>query len=124
MSKINQKMVFTRMASVRGGLYSSFCFQSEKDLQNWVKSEFVSLEQEYGPLELAVSKLPGLKVGDTCFVWGEASDEFKIEELIEYSPHRYGFVLNSGWTEEVVKCHKGKNYPVTYLKKIDSKHPD
>lgn len=123
MSKTDQKMIFTRMARVRGALYSSYCFTSEKKLKEWIKSEFPLLEKQYGALELTVSKLPGFKVGDTCFVWGEGSDTFTIEGIKQYSPHRFGFLLDSGCSEEVVKCHNGKNYPITYLKKLERTLP-
>ena len=49
--------------------------------------------------------LPGFKIGDTYMVWGEGCDTFKIVDLVQYSPNRYGFLLDSGDTEEVAKCH-------------------
>lgn len=98
--------VFHKCVSVRGGLASSFVFENEQAVQAWLKKEFLELKKEYGHLEAKTSDLPGLKVGDTCNVWGEAQDEFKIIDLIQYSPHRFGFILDSGCSEEVAKCHQ------------------
>lgn len=98
--------VFTVGASVRGGLGSSFQFENEAALEAWKENEFKALEATYGKLELSVYALPGLKVGDTCCVYGEGDEEFVIKELVQFSPHRYGFVLDSGWREEVGKCYR------------------
>lgn len=100
------KMIFKIGASVSGKLCSSYCFENRKQFESWKATEFLSLVKEYGALTLREFELPGLKVGDQCNVHGEATDVFVIESLIQYSPHRYGFILDRGWSEEVVKCHK------------------
>ena len=98
--------VFTRAATVSGGLMSSYVFEDQKALDHWIATDFVKLEQTYGPLTLRIDTLPGLRIGDTCRVWGEGADTFVIEKLIKYSENRYGFILDSGWSEEVIKCFK------------------
>lgn len=101
---VDQSKKFVIEANVKGALISSFCFESQEEFDAWKKSDFIELQQKYGPLTLSEGKLPGLSVGDTCCVYGEGMEEFKIVELIEYSKNRFGFVLDSGWSEEVVKC--------------------
>ena len=96
--------VFTRVAHVRGNLQASFVFEGEADFLRWREDEFPALDVHYDGLTLKVDPLPGLKVGDSCHVWGEGSDVFVIVSLVRYQAHRYGFVLNAGWTEEVSKC--------------------
>jgi hypothetical protein len=99
-------MVFKKCVRVRGGLGSSFVFESSEDVTNWFNTEFPKLEDKYGKLEYTVSDLDGLKEGDECHVVGEGTDTFIIEGVFKYSNHRWGFALNSGWSEEVAKCYK------------------
>lgn len=98
-------MIFTKKVKVRGGLLSSFVFEDQLAVKNWIKKELPLLEKKYGRLEYEVSDLPGLKIGDRCNVWGEAQDVFTITGIKRYSDNRYGFLLDSGWVEEVAKCH-------------------
>jgi hypothetical protein len=74
-------------------------------LNVWKETSFKDLEKMYGRLELNVFSLPGLQIGDTCKVQGEGDEEFKILGLMQYSTNRYGFILDNGLTEEVVKCY-------------------
>jgi hypothetical protein len=113
--------VFTVCVRVKGDLLSSFVFEDHAQADAWMNSEFLSLVNEYGEFTaersaLPGSALPGLRVGDRCNVWGEASDEFVVKELIEYSPNRWGFLLRGNCVvgmkvieistiEEVAKCH-------------------
>ena len=99
-------LVFRHAASVAGMLYSSFVFKTVKEFERWREKDLPRLEEQYGPLKLRDWELPGLKVGDECVVVGEGTDVFVIEEVVYYSPNRYGFALNSGWREEVNKCYK------------------
>ena len=102
-------MIFKKAVRVKGALNSAYSFKNKSAVDTWIKDVFPKLEKKYGKLEYKVSNLDGLSVGDTCYVWGEADTEFKIERLIKYSEDRWGFVLDSGWTEEVVKCYKIPN---------------
>lgn len=97
--------VFTRCVRVSGNLGSSYVFADDVAVDHWLKTTLPELNAKYGQLVVSVSDLPGLKVGDTCHVWGEADDVFTILKLIKYSPDRYGFLLDSGWSEEVAKCY-------------------
>lgn len=98
-------MKFTKGLSVHGNLLSSFVFDNEDSRAEWIINELPKLEKEHGALKLYRFDLPGLEVGDKCHVSGEGDDVFIIEELICYSPDRYGFVLDSGYSEEVAKCY-------------------
>ena len=98
-------MVFTRRVRTTGNLQSNYVFQNDSELSVWLRTELPKLESVHGTLGISTSDLPGLSVGDTCRVIGEGSDEFVIEKLINYSPYRYGFILDSGWSEEVAKSY-------------------
>lgn len=98
-------MVFTHMVSTKGKLLCNFVFESEKAMDKWLLWDFPKLKKKYVDLDYSIRELPGLRVGDSCLVWGEAQDVFKIERLIKFEEHRYGFVLDSGFVEEVAKCH-------------------
>lgn len=97
--------VFTVGIAVRGEFNCSYVFESKEQADSWLNSDFPALSQEYGALEYNLVDLPGLKIGDRCNVYGEGPEDFEILDLKKYSPHRYGFLLDSGWYEEVFKCH-------------------
>lgn len=97
--------VFKYSASVRGNLQSSFVFETKDDLDRWLKVDFPALCEKYGELTVRCGTLPGLKLGDRCKVYGEGADVFVIEGQKIYSKDRYGFLLDSGWCEEVYKCY-------------------
>jgi hypothetical protein len=88
-----------------GNFQSNFVFTDEDEMKKWIDTELPILEEKYGKLEYRTKDLPGFKIGDSCMVWGEGHEVFKILNLIKYSSNRYGFLLDSGWTEEVAKCH-------------------
>ena len=98
--------VYNRAVSVTGGLVSTYCFESEKAIDTWVREELPKLRKEYGNLAYSVYSLDSLEVGDTCRVSGDGYDEFVILEVKEQSPNRPVFILDSGWLESVYKCHK------------------
>lgn len=102
-------MIFTVVISVRGNLLASYVFEDDNKAEAWLSKEFKELQAEHGPLTYTKGTLDGLKVGDRCFVWGDGDEEYVIEKLIKYSPHRYGFVLDSGCSEEVAKCYTSVN---------------
>jgi len=99
-------MTFVKRVSVSGNLLSNFVFKSEEAMCHWLETEFPKLVESYGKLEYSIDDLDGLAVGDSCHVAGEGDDVFKIVGLVKYNDHRYGFVLNSGWSEEVAKCFR------------------
>lgn len=96
---------FKYCVKTTGQLYSNFVFENSESLEKWTKEEFPALQRKYGKMHMGVYDLPKLKVGDTCRVIGEGNEIFTIEGLKEYSPNRYGFILDSGWCEEVAKCY-------------------
>lgn len=101
------KITFRWRVTVKGDLQSNYVFQDLDELADWLKHDIPLLEEKYGELTYTITTLPELKIGDECFVMGEGYDKFKIMELTRYSPHRYGFILDSGFIEEVAKCYKG-----------------
>lgn len=98
--------LFSLMASTRGSLVASFVFEDENDFLKWMKNEYPILQKKYGSFDIRLSSLDPLKIGDTCFVAGEGSDEFVIEDLRKISNNRYSFALDNGCWEEVAKCFK------------------
>lgn len=97
--------IFTLCISTSGSLLSDFVFEDNREQAKWMLEELPKLKKKYGELRLERRYLPGLKVGDRCNVWGESTDVFTICELIKRGEYRYSFLLNSGCTEEVAKCH-------------------
>jgi len=102
-------MKFTHRITVTGALQSSFVFQNEQEVTSWINNEYPKLESVYGKLELYISKLDGLQIGDTCHVTGEGDQVFTIVGIRQYSPHSWGFVLDSGWCEEASKCYSDRS---------------
>jgi len=98
--------IFIKRLTTRGNLSANYVFSSDKEVNDWLSNDLLLLEKEHGKLTYTITELDGLKVGDTCKVTGEGDEDFVIEKLIRYSKDRYGFVLDSGWTEEVAKCYK------------------
>lgn len=98
--------IFIKRITTRGNLSANYVFSSDKEVNDWLYSDLPLLEKKYGKLTYTITELDGLKVGDICKVIGEGDEDFVVEKLISYSKNRYGFVLNSGWTEEVAKCYK------------------
>lgn len=97
--------VFNLCITVKGSFWGSFVFEDNAEQSKWMLEELPKLRKKYGDIRLLRSYLPGLKVGDKCNVWGEASDVFTIRKLIKRDDYRYSFLLDSGCTEEVAKCH-------------------
>lgn len=105
--KKKQKNIILRKAvHVSGALIAVYSFENETTMNTWLKTIFPKLKEQYGTLTYRIRDLDGLQVGDFCWVWGEGFEDFKIEKLIKYSDNRWGFVLDSGWSEEVAKCYK------------------
>jgi len=105
MTDINQQLVFTKDIAVRGDYSANYCFENADQVEEWFTNEWPKLQDTYADVKCTVDYLPGLKVGDRCQVYGEGSQYFTIEKLIKYSANRYGFILDSGWSEEVGKCY-------------------
>lgn len=96
---------FWYLVSTKGKLLCNFVFEDKKQMDKWLEEEFPKLKKEFKVLEYTIRDLPGLRVGDKCHVWGEAQDVFKIEKMVKFEEHRYGFVMDTGDVEEVAKCH-------------------
>jgi hypothetical protein len=96
---------FSKGISVSGGLWCYFVFENEEQTKLWIEKELPKLEEEYGKLNVRTFELPCLKVGDQCNVHGDAYDVYTIVGIVKYSENRYGFALDSGFVEEVAKCH-------------------
>ncbi len=97
--------IFHYCLTTNGNLLSNFVFEETSDVEEWIEKELPKLEAKHGPLAYNVRTLPGLQIGDACQVYGEGEEIFRITGLIKYSPNRFGFSLDSGWTEEVAKCY-------------------
>lgn len=97
--------IFTIGIRVWGGLGSSYVFESQEEANTWLETEFVKLKEKYSDLQYSIRDLPGLKIGDQCNVYGDCTDVYLIEGIKQYSPNRWGFELDSGFSEEVYKCH-------------------
>jgi len=100
------KMIFTKGLSTKGDFWASYCFENETKRLEWIRSVFPSLQKEYSDISFKVFDLDGLQIGDKCMVDGEGMDIFTIKEIKKYSDNRYAFLMDTGWWEEVVKCHK------------------
>jgi hypothetical protein len=99
--------MFTTRIKVSGNLLSTYVFTDAAASKLWRETELKELEKEHGPLtthEYPLDDLPG--IGDKCHVMGDGDSVYTVEKLIKYSANRYGFILDSGWTEEVWKCYK------------------
>ena len=106
---IDQNLRFNTKISVSGDLHSSFVFQSPETAQDWINQDFPKLQESYPNIIYQLNFIDELKVGDKCYVYGEGDKVFVIDEIIRYSEHRYGFNLDSGWSEEVAKCYSTNN---------------
>lgn len=99
-------LIFTKRITTSGNYCANFVFQNEEDVNIWLETVFPKLKIEYTDLKFSVSDLDGLKVGDNCKVIGDGDEVYKIVKLHKYTTDCYGFVLDSGWCEEVAKCYK------------------
>ena len=98
--------IFKYSAHVHGAYVGAFHFESKEQQAKWLLEDFPKLKKRYGNLQLSFRQLDGLKVGDECQVVGEGIDVFKIKGVVQWSDHRWGFVLGGHGTEEVHKCYK------------------
>lgn len=96
--------LFQFSATTVGSYRCTYVFENEEDFQKWVQNFYPNLVKTYGKLDLHISKLDKLQVGDTCFVAGEGSDEFQIEGWRKLEENRYSYALNTGCWEATHKC--------------------
>lgn len=61
---------FHHMVTTTGNLMCNFVFEDKKSLDKWIETEAPKLKKEHKKLDFLVRPLPGLKVGDSCHVWG------------------------------------------------------
>lgn len=99
-------MIFKKCIRVRGNLWSSYVFETQEAVDTWLEYEFPKLKILHGNLQYTIEDLDGLEVGDQCYVMGDGTDVYTIEGVFKYSPDRWGFALDAGWSEEVAKCYK------------------
>lgn len=100
-----EQPVFTAIVKVHGSLLANFVFRDKAEALDWIKLNGPILEDKYGALSFHVGDLPGLKVGDKCNVWGEANEVFTITGIKRWEDHRWGFLIDGSFFEEVAKCH-------------------
>lgn len=98
--------MFIKRVRISGNFHTNYVFKSETELNNWLDKDLKELQKKYGELNVQITDLDGLNIGDNCYVIGDGDVVYRIIGLKNYSPNRYGFVLNSGWVEEVAKCYK------------------
>ena len=101
---VEQFPLFTHEVKVKGQLHAAYQFTSKKAAQDWIDSKLPALCKQYGPCTASIGDLTPLRVGDSCYVVGEALDVFVITSVVSYGPHSYGFLLDSGCVESVSKC--------------------
>jgi len=98
--------MFIKRVRVSGKFNSNFVFKSETELNDWLDKDLKELQKEYSELNVQITDLDGLNIGDECHVIGDGDEVYRIIGIKNYSPNRFGFILNSGWAEEVAKCYK------------------
>ncbi len=98
--------VFKFVGRVRGNLQASFVFQNKREINQFLRTEFIKLEEEFGELTFELETLPGLKIGDYCFCYGEGREALRVEAIRQIGPYSWSFGLSHGWWEEVAKCWK------------------
>lgn len=98
-------MNFTKAVTVTGQLRSTYEFESNEDVSKWMLTVLPSLREQYGDLQCHKFDLPLLNIGDRCHVSGDGDEVYTIEGIKQYSPDRYGFLLDSGFSEEIYKCY-------------------
>ncbi len=99
-------MIFKHRIIVRGGLSSSFVFTDKDLMDSWIKTKIPYLKMVYKDISYSVHDLDGLQIGDSCHVVGDGREVYRITGLVPFDENRYGFVLDSGFVEEVAKCYK------------------
>ncbi len=97
--------VFEFCVNVSGDLWSSYVFENKEDMEKWFENEYKDLESKYENLTCRISTLDKLKVGDECNVYGDGDEVYKILDIIKRAENKYSFLLDSGCSEEVGKCH-------------------
>lgn len=92
---------------VGGNFCSSYAFEDEDAADQWIENTLPKLIQEHG-IVVIKARLPleGLQVGDFCHVLGQGTEIFQIVKSVEFGPDRPGFILDGGWSEEVINCSR------------------
>ena len=73
---------FHYMVTTTGNLLCNFVFEDKKALDTWVAKEFPKLKKKHKKLEFFVRPLPGLKVGDSCNVWGRPMMYLRLNDWL------------------------------------------
>lgn len=99
-------MIFKYSAFVSGNYSCLYVFENSQQLDSWTNSEFKKLKNQYGNLLLRVEVLDQLKIGDKCHVNGDGNEIYQILDITKFDEYQYGFILDTGFVENVAKCFK------------------
>lgn len=110
----------------QGRFNADLVFSSPEEVKKWMAQDLPEIEKKSGAISLYIRALDGLKVGDPCFVMGEGSEKFEIEEIRKNGDYRYSFGVNNCW-EGVHKCYTHlpkvkEKIPASYLSLFDAKN--
>lgn len=97
--------IYRKAISTSVSLLSYFSFVDGEAVAAWLMIELPKLIEKYGPIGLYCYDLPGLKIGDVCVVLGDIKKVHTIVGFGLHGPDRPYFLLETGCTEEVAKCH-------------------
>ena len=100
--------MFKYYCRFRGNFYSVYEFKTKEELDRFVQVIAPEILAEHEGTSMITGELQPLDIGSTCHVLGEGTDEFVITGVVNYSPDRWGFILDSGWSEEIYKCYPVK----------------
>ena len=73
---------FHYMVTTTGNLMCNFIFEDKKSLDKWIETEVPKLKKEHKKLDFLVRPLPGLKVGDSCHVWGRPMMYLRLNDWL------------------------------------------
>lgn len=92
---------------------SHLAFQNESELDMWLKNDLKNITKGMNNVSLTIMALDGLKVGDECQIYGEGSDRFTVNKMIQYDKGVYVLVMNTGEHKSVLNCFKNLDLKVS-----------
>ena len=66
-----KNLIFKYKITTAGDLLSSFVFTDLESVNAWINEDFAVLKGKYKTLTCIIRPIDGLKLGDTCRVYGE-----------------------------------------------------
>jgi hypothetical protein len=99
------KIMFTHRLKVSGSYNANLVFKSKAQLDYYLEHEIHALEYDYPGIRYDVFEMKPLKVGDECYVLNDDDNIYEIQGLACIEPFRYGYILSSGFIEDVAKCY-------------------